>query len=68
MFSHPSLPNSVKACYWVWAFSFPYDYRYLPLPDEPTGLTFIGFWVIWLGVGGLIAIQLGEWVSRKRTK
>ena len=68
MFSHPSLPNSVKACYWVWAFSFPYYYRYLPLPEEPTGLTFIGFWVIWLGVGGLIAIPLGEWVSSKRTK
>jgi hypothetical protein len=53
--------------YWVWAFSFPYDYRYLPLPKDPTGLSFIGFWVIWLGVGGLLAIPLGEWIANRKT-
>jgi hypothetical protein len=65
--NHHSLPNSIKALYWVWAFSFPYDYRYLPLPKDPTGLSFIGFWVIWLGVGGLLAIPLGEWIANRKT-
>jgi hypothetical protein len=67
VFNHHSLPNSVKALYWVWAFSFPYDYRYLPLPKDPTGLSFFGFWVIWLGVGGLLAIPLGEWIANRKT-
>ena len=67
MFNNHSLPNSVKALYWVWAFSFPYDYRYLPLPKDPTGLSFIGFWFIWLGVGGLLAIPLGEWIANRKT-
>ena len=67
MFNNHSLPNSVKALYWVWAFSFPYDYRYLPLPKNQTGLSFIGFWVIWLGVGGLLAIPLGEWMANRKT-
>ena len=66
MFNNHSLPNSVKALYWLWAFSFPYDYRYLPLPKDPTGLSFIGFWVIWLGVSGLLAIPLGEWIANKK--
>jgi hypothetical protein len=66
VFSNQSLPASVKAFYWVWAFSFPYDYQYLPLPKEPTGLTFIGFWMIWLGFGGLIVIPLGAWIARKK--
>ena len=67
MFNNHSLPNSIKALYWVWAFSFPYDYRYLPMPKDPMGLSFIGFWFIWLGVGGLLAILLGEWIANRKT-
>jgi len=67
VFSSQSLPNSVKVFYWVWAFSFPYDYRYLPFPEEPTGLVFIGFWIVWLGVGGLIAIPLGDWIAKRNS-
>ncbi len=66
MFSNETLPNSVKIFYWIWAFSFPYDYPYLPLPEEPTGVTFIGFWIVWLGIGGLIVIVLGEWITKRK--
>ena len=68
MFSNETLPNSVKIFYWIWAFSFPYDYTYLPLPEEPTGVTFIGFWIVWLGIGGLIVIVLGEWITNRKIK
>ena len=68
MFSNETLPNSVKIFYWIWAFSFPYDYPYLPLPEEPTGVTFIGFWIVWLGIGGLIVIAFGEWITNRKNK
>ncbi len=67
MFTSQSLPNSIKVFYWIWAFSFPYDYKYLPLPENPTGISLIGFWIIWLGVGGLMVVPLGEWMTRKKT-
>lgn len=68
MFSNETLSNSVKIFYWIWAFSFPYDYTYLPLPEEPTDVTFIGFWIVWLGIGGLIVIVLGEWITNRKIK
>ena len=68
MFSNKSLPNSVKVFYWVWAFSFPYDYQYLPLPEQPTGITFIAFWFVWLGIGGLVVIPLGEWIAERKNE
>ncbi|MDB4683323.1 hypothetical protein OAF05_01555 [bacterium] len=52
--------------YWLWAFSFPYDYRFLPLPEDPSGITFIGYWIIWLGVGGLLVIPFGEWMNKSK--
>ena len=66
MLSNYSLPNILKVIYWVWAFSFPYDYRVLPLPENPTGFTFIGFWTVWLGLGGLLVIPIGEWMKNSK--
>ena len=68
MFSDKSLLNSVKIFYWIWAFSFPYDYPYLHLPEEPTGIIYIGFWMVWLGVGGLSVVAIGEWITNRKSK
>ena len=67
MFNNRSFPKLIIAIYWLWAFSFPYVYKYLPLLENPTGTTFIGFWIIWLGVGGLMVVPFGEWMARKTT-
>jgi hypothetical protein len=66
VFSNNSLPNALKVVYWLWAFSFPYDYRFLPLPEDPSGITFIGYWIIWLGLGGLLVIPFGEWMNKSK--
>ena len=66
MFSNKNLPNSLEVFYLVWAFSFPYDYPYLPLPGDSMGTVFIGLWIVWLGLGGLVVIPLGEWMVKKR--
>ena len=68
MFSDKSFPNSVEIFYWIWAFSFPYDYPNLHLPEEPTGIIYIGIWMVWLGVGGLSVVAIGEWITNRKSK